>query len=117
MAGASLRVELFPSSLPAAIDFYTRVLSFKLLRHETDGLTTGYAHMRRDNIQIGLSTKEPDEYPDSTRDPEQRKQFRKWPTGVELVIEVDDLHAEWDRVNAREWPIDSGLKLQGKYSH
>lgn len=115
MTGASLRVELFPTSLPVAIDFYTRVLEFKVLRHEPDSPTTGYAHIRRNQIQIGLATKDPNEYPEPARDPEQRKQLRSWPTGVELVIEVDDIGSEWQRVNELKWPVDSGLRLQGKW--
>lgn len=119
MAGATLRIELFPRSLSQAVDFYSRVLNFKVLRHEPDNndpsSTTGYAHLRRDTIQIGLSTKRSDEYPAAVQDPTQRAQFRSWPTGVEVVIEVDDLQAEHGRVVSEGWEIETGLKLQGKH--
>ncbi|KAK5091495.1 hypothetical protein LTS08_005255 [Lithohypha guttulata] len=115
MRGATLRIELFPKSLPSAIGFYTRVLGFQVLRHEPNKddptSTTGYAHLGLDTIQLGLSTKRSDEYPDAARKPENRAQFRAWPTGVEIVIEVNDLQAEHDRVKRAGWPLDSALKL------
>lgn len=111
--GATLRLELFPSSLPVALDFYIRVMGFKLLRHEPDSDSTGYAHIRRDSIQFGLSTKPRDDYPTEARDPQARPRFRKWPTGAEIVIEVDDLQVEWQRVLKEGWLVETGLHKQG----
>lgn len=121
MAGATLRIELFPQSLIKAVDFYSRVLDFKVLRYEPDNddpnSTTGYAHLRRDTIQIGLATVKADRYPDTVRNPSQRAQFRAFPTGVEVVIEVDDLQAEHSRVVNEGWEVENGVKLQGKHEH
>lgn len=114
MAGACLRIELFPTSLTRAIDFYTRVLGFTLLRHEPDSPDSdgGYAYVSRDAIRIGFATKDVSQYPQSVKNPADRSQFRMWPVGVEIVVEVDDLKAERERVVQAGWPLDEDVKSQ-----
>lgn len=121
---ATLRLELFPHSLPVAISFYTDILSFTLVRHEPDpdavtaaagetSSTTGYAHLRRDAIQLGLSTQPAAAYPPAARTPgPARAQFRRWPVGVEIVVEVDDVVQERDRVVARGARLEDDLVLR-----
>ncbi|KIX10546.1 uncharacterized protein Z518_01629 [Rhinocladiella mackenziei CBS 650.93] len=45
---ASLRIEIFPSNLQRMIDFYTAILNFTLIQHDSQ-----YAYLQRDNIFIG----------------------------------------------------------------
>lgn len=115
--GATLRIELFPWSLNTAVDFYTRVLSFELLRYEpSDKPDTGYAHLRRDAIQLGLSTKTAEEYPAAAQDPAERARFRSCPTGTELVIEVDDLEAERSKIVSQGWELESEVVMQCEFA-
>lgn len=90
-------IEVSPTSnLPT--DFSTRV-------HTPS--SQGYAYLiRKDGsttssdpgIRLGLATKQLTEYPDTARDLARRKQFRMWPIGVEIVLEVEDLQAERERM-------------------
>jgi predicted enzyme related to lactoylglutathione lyase len=99
MMEMTLRFEIFPSDLDEVVDFYTRVLRFgvtKDQRHEP----SEYVSMRRGAVQVGvLRTSVPDAR--ATRLP---------PAGVELVLEVDDVRAERDRVVAAGWPLEQDLQ-------
>lgn len=94
----SLRFEVFPADLDLTVDFYTRVLGFELRRDERDG-ATAYVSMQRDGVQVGAV-----QGPQGA-DPV----LRRPPLGVELVLEVDDVRAERDRVVAAGWPLDEDL--------
>jgi catechol 2,3-dioxygenase-like lactoylglutathione lyase family enzyme len=51
-----MRIEPFPESLDIFIDFYTRILSFELLRRKGT-----YAYLKRDAIYIGaIESRSPD---------------------------------------------------------
>lgn len=99
--GAFLRIELFPSDLDKFIEFYTKVLRFTLQRHEDT-----YAYVRRDNIFIGAVSDHLEGGGPLDRG------FRRPPTGVEIVIEVDDVEKERDLVLAAGWKLDSDIKKQ-----
>jgi catechol 2,3-dioxygenase-like lactoylglutathione lyase family enzyme len=86
---ASLRVEIFPSNMQRCINFYTRVLRFTLLQDEGT-----YAYLQRDSIFIGAVAGVPPHVPGKSVDTAHRRP----PCGVELVIEVDALQEERDRV-------------------
>ena len=96
-----LRVELFPSDLDPTVDFYTRVLGFALVRdeHRTD---VPYLAMQRGDVRIGAALRS------STDDPSKRRP----PTGVEIVLEVDDLKSLHDHVVATGWPLTEGLQAR-----
>lgn len=98
---ASLRLEIFPKSMAAFLDFYTKVLQFEIRKHQGT-----YAFLKRDNIYIGAI-----ESPtaDSSSD---RESYRRPVKGVEIVFEVDDLVAERDRIVGQEWKIEEDIKLQ-----
>lgn len=98
---ASLRVELFPSHLQPFIDFYTDVLSFKLVKHIDD-----YAYLKRDNIFIGAIET------GSTETREQKESYRRPSKGIELVIEVDDLEKERDFIVGKGWKLDADIETQ-----
>lgn len=113
----SLRIELFPSSLPVSLSFYTDTLSFTVQRHHPSGNDQGYAHIHRTGspFSIGLSTQPSSTYPSAASSPSQRAQFRKWPLGAELVLDIgtlEELHAERSKILASGWPLETDLKLQ-----
>ena len=84
---AALRIELFPRDLDRALAFYVDVLGFELVQDDR-GLANPYAAVRRDGVRIGLLA-----CPNAIGD-------RRPPLGVEIVIEVDDVAAERERVAA-----------------
>jgi len=89
-----LRLEIFVADLDACVDFYTRVLGFVVIDRRD-----GYAAMARDGVRIGAVPV----WGDVDR------AARSLPTGVEIVIEVDDVHAEDEQVRAAGWPIETDL--------
>ena len=100
---ASVRFEVFPADLEKCIAFYTDVLRFKLLQRKD-----GYAYFRRDSIFIGADQSN-FEHGDLQR---ADRSSRKPPTGVEIVIEVDDLEGERMWVVEKGWTLDADIKLQ-----
>jgi predicted enzyme related to lactoylglutathione lyase len=97
----TLRFEIFPSDLDEVVDFYTRVLRFgvtKDQRHEP----SAYVSMQRGAVQVG-ALRAVDTAPDA-------RAARLPPTGLEVVLEVDDVGAERDRVVAAGWPLEQDLQ-------
>jgi lactoylglutathione lyase len=98
----TLRFEIFPSDLDEVVDFYTRVLRFAVTkdqRHES----SAYVSMRRGPVQVGAARRAIDTVPDA-------RAARLPPAGVELVLEVDDVPGERDRVVAAGWPLEQDLQ-------
>jgi lactoylglutathione lyase len=98
----TLRFEIFPSDLDEVVDFYTRVLRFgvtKDQRHEP----SAYVSMRRGAVQVGAARRAVDTVPEA-------RAARLPPAGVELVLEVDDVAGERDRVVAAGWPLEQDLQ-------
>ncbi|MEO6086045.1 MAG: VOC family protein [Umezawaea sp.] len=91
----TLRLEIFVADLDACADFYTRVLGFAVITRRR-----GYVAMARDGVRIGAVPTW------RVVDPA----ARSLPTGVEIVIEVDDVHAEADRVRAAGWPFETDVE-------
>src|SRR4051794_39020734 len=89
-----LRVELFPADLDATVVFYTEVLGFELERDDR-AAEPGYVMLVRDETRIGAAARPP--VPDAAA--------RRPPTGVEVVLEVEDLAAERERVRRAGWPV------------
>lgn len=100
---ASARFEIFPADLEKCIAFYTSVLRFVLVQRKD-----GYAYFQRDGIFIGADQSN-FELSDLQR---ADRSSRKPPTGVEIVIEVDDLLAERNWVVEKGWTLDDDIKLQ-----
>ena len=98
---ASLRFEIFPSDLDATVDFYTRVLGFVVTRDERQQ-PTPYLALERGGALIGAALR-PDDGPRRDRRP---------PTGVEIVLEVDDLDHDHHHVLTSGWPIEEPLQLR-----
>jgi catechol 2,3-dioxygenase-like lactoylglutathione lyase family enzyme len=83
----TLRLELFPVDLDRTVDFWTRALGFTLERDERTAAHP-YVALRRDAVLLGAARRDA-VAPDALRRP---------PTGVEIVLEVDDLDVERARV-------------------
>ncbi|WP_432546106.1 VOC family protein [Kineococcus sp. SYSU DK004] len=95
----TLRFEVFPADLDRAVDFYTRVLGFDLLRDER-GTSSPYVALRCGDVHVGAAQRPPVAAPDA----------RRPPTGVELTLEVDDVEAQLARVRDSGWPVDEPLQ-------
>ena len=97
MVPTSLRLEIFPADLNATVRFYVDLLGFSLAAdRRSDALP--YLALQRDDVQIGAVVV-PGGYP----------AHRRPPTGVEIVIEVDYLHVERDRIRLAGWPIEEDI--------
>jgi len=94
----SLRCELFPDDLDAALRFYVEILAFEVERDERTS-STPYAALSRGGVRLGLS-----------RRPEVADRGdRRPPVGVELVLEVENLQAAHQQVVCAGWPIVEDL--------
>jgi lactoylglutathione lyase len=98
---ATLRCEIFPADLDATVSFYVSVLGFELIRDERDQ-PWAYVALRRGAVQVGAAARP--EVPDRGQ--------RRPATGVELVLEVDDLDEDYARVAAARWPLTEDLADQ-----
>ena len=97
--GMSLRIELFVDDLDVFVDFYTRVLAFELADDRRD-TEWPYIAVARDGVRIGAvrAWKAVDQA------------ARTVPTGTEIVLEVDDVAAEYARVLATGHPLAEELQ-------
>ncbi len=95
----TLRLEILPSDLDATADFYTRVLGFEVTA-DRRGELRRYTAFRRDAVHVGAA-RHPGDASRSGRQP---------PVGVELVLEVDDIDAELERVRTSDWPLAEQLQ-------
>ena len=95
----TLRCEIFPEDLDVIVDFYTRVLGFSVTKDQR-GEPNAYVALRRGAVHIGAAQQPLPAAPAE----------RRPPTGVELVLEVDDIVAERDRVVAAGWPLEEDLQ-------
>jgi lactoylglutathione lyase len=98
---ASLRMELFPSSLERFIEFYTKVLRFTVIKHEGE-----YVYIQRDDIFLGAI-----EAP-SSETAEEKAVYRQPRKGVEIVFEVDELEQERDYIVNRGISLETDIRLQ-----
>jgi lactoylglutathione lyase len=77
----------------------TRVLHFGLTKDQRDD-PEAYVATKRGAVRVGAARSA---VPDA-------HQARQPPTGVELVLEVDDVATEHDRVVAAGWPLEADLQ-------
>ena len=94
----TLRCEIFPRDLDPTVDFYTRVLRFRLDRDERQA-ESPYVALRRGEVLLGAASRDVAVSPD----------HRRPPTGVELVLEVEDVLGELDYVRGQGWPVEEDL--------
>ncbi len=95
----TLRFEVFSDDLDAAVDFYTRVLRFAVTKDQR-GEPSGYVAMSRGAVHAGIVE----------RAVAGGVAGRRPPVGVELVLEVDDVTGERDRVVSAGWPLEEDLQ-------
>ncbi|HEY4992933.1 MAG TPA: VOC family protein [Nakamurella sp.] len=93
----SLRLEIFPADLNATVRFYVDLLGFALAADRRADARP-YLALERDDVRIGAVA-----VPGGT------PAARRPPTGVEIVLEVDYLHAERDRIRLAGWPIEEDI--------
>jgi len=98
---ATLRIELFVECLDAFADFYVRVLGFEIADDRRDG-SDGYVSVRRGAVKVGAVRS----WTVVDRD------RRSVPTGTELVLEVDDLAAEYSRVLDTGWDVEGPMSTR-----
>jgi lactoylglutathione lyase len=94
----TLRLEIFPADLNATVRFYVDLLGFTLIT-DRRGDEQPYLALERGAVRIGAAAR-PGEGSPAQRRP---------PTGVEIVLEVDYLHAERDRIRHAGWPIEEDI--------
>ncbi|HEY5148281.1 MAG TPA: VOC family protein [Mycobacterium sp.] len=94
----TLRLEIFPADLNATVRFYVDLLGFTLVT-DRRGDEQPYLALERGAVRIGAAA----------RPGEGNPAQRRPPTGVEIVLEVDYLHAERDRIRHAGWPIDEDI--------
>jgi predicted enzyme related to lactoylglutathione lyase len=97
----TLRFEIFPADPDTTVDFYTNVLRFTVTKDERDA-PEAYVALKRGGVRIGALR----------RTDRGDLEARRPPTGVELVLEVDDVTAERDRIVAAGWPLDEDLRAR-----
>jgi predicted enzyme related to lactoylglutathione lyase len=101
----SFRIELFVADLDTSIRFYEQVLGFELERRETD-----YASLRRGGAVLGLGSIA--KLPAVASPPgfSQERLAGNRGSGVEIVLEVDDLDAALARVERAGAPLAAPLQ-------
>jgi predicted enzyme related to lactoylglutathione lyase len=93
----TLRIEVFAEDLDRAGQFYRDVLGFEELSRQQR-----YLWMCRGSARIGIGAA-----PEPV-DPA----VRRVPAGTEIVLEVDDIDAEYERVRATGWPVEGPVQLR-----
>lgn len=95
-----LRLELLVQSVPDSMDFYTRVLGFDTISYQPDN----YSVFRKGGIQIALQDQAqlPDDHP-------LKPHNRSVGLGIELVLEVEDIQADYARVQQSGWELSDTL--------
>ncbi|UUZ44514.1 VOC family protein [Janibacter limosus] len=83
--GMTLRIEIFPADIEASLAFYT-ALGFEVVGRKEG---PPYASIVRDEVRIGM-----------VQSHAQPSEHRAVPTGTEIVLGVDDVRAERDRLVA-----------------
>lgn len=97
----ALRIELFPDDIDAAVDFWVRVMGFAI---DVDRRATPepYISVVRGDVRIGLVQR--------TAGPAGAREARRPPVGVEIVLEVEAIREERDRIVATGWRLDEDLQ-------
>lgn len=88
--------EVFHRDIRKLVGFYVGVLGFQT--SEAD-MSSDYVAVSRDDVRVGCCLH--DEADPSPRRP---------PVGSEIVLRVDDIQAEYDRVVRSGWPIADPLQ-------
>ena len=98
----SLRLELFVRDIDTSITFYRDILGFHVQRHEAD-----YISLRSGTVILGLGPVA--KLPVNAGYFTQHKLLSNPGVGVEIVLEVDNVHALYTHVQAAAYPITDPL--------
>lgn len=100
----TFRLELFVDNLSVSIDFYNRVLGFTMGEQQADG----YTPMTNGDVYLSLNLRAnlPGEHPI------QAMAGERLGRGIELVLEVNDIEAMYERVSSANWPLSGELRHQ-----
>ena len=101
MNNMSLRFELFSKDPAKLVDFYTKILDFKIMRSNER-----YYSLKRNSVIIGVG------FAEKLRDghyfrPEALTDRKG--LGVEIVLEVDDIKHEYEKVKRSGYAIAEEL--------
>jgi len=102
MNDMTLRLELFAQDHKALADFYCNLLSFKRISEASD-----YIAVQNGNVTLGLGPQQklsPTHYFDA-----QALHGRKG-TGVEIVLEVDDVDVYHQHIIEQGYPIQTPIR-------
>ncbi|TAL08302.1 MAG: VOC family protein [Nitrospirae bacterium] len=102
MQNLTLRFELFVQDPKQSVEFYTKILGFKVM-HEYEK----YHSLQRDNVIIGIGAA--DKLVDGHYFRPEVLTDRKG-LGVEIVFEVDDINAFYEEIKATGYPIHEELQ-------
>ncbi len=97
----NLRIELFVKDIERTVVFYRDVLGFRV----PENLHQGYVSIHKGNTVIGLGEmgQLSEDHPLRATDEE------RIGLGVEIVLEVDDIHEIYQQVVDKGYPIKSEL--------
>jgi lactoylglutathione lyase len=97
-----LRLELFVHSMDKSVEFYKNILGFEVLRDTHKN----YVPVRKGDVVLGLGEMKnlPEKHPLKVADNSQKKGL-----GIEIVLEVEDISAFYNKVSSKEYPIESEL--------
>ncbi len=101
----SLRLELFVRDMEASIAFYCHILGFQVQRQEAD-----YTSLRCGTVILGLGPAA--KLPVCGGYFTQHKLQSDRGVGVEIVFEVDDVHALYTQVQATGYPMTEPLMVR-----
>lgn len=97
----NLRMELFVEDLDRSVNFYKNILGFTVERREPR-----YVEIRSGHVVFGLGLRKnlrPDHY-------FKQEHFEHRGTGVEIVLEVDNVQALYGEIKRRHYPLESELQ-------
>lgn len=103
-SGMTFRLELFVNDIPASVDFYSRVLGFRVGESHDDGYTP--LHNGDVNLSLNRRAALPDDHPIQATSRERLGR------GVEIVLEVEDVAALCRHVQSQGWPLAHALRHQ-----
>ncbi|MRG87593.1 VOC family protein [Salinibacillus xinjiangensis] len=96
-----LRMELFVKNIEKSMEFYSNVLGFSLPKD----INKKYVPVRKDDVVLGLG-----EMKNLLKNhPLKATEGHQIGLGVEIVLEVEDVKAIYDKVVAKEYPIHTKL--------
>ncbi|WP_116113448.1 VOC family protein [Austwickia chelonae] len=90
--------EVFHQDVRVPAKFYVTVLGFTL-SEEPCPADAEDTTVHRGELRVGCS-----------RDPQADTRSRKPPVGSEIVLQMDDVHAEYERAQSAGWPIEDALQ-------